>query len=243
MEISPIAHIIKCPHCGGLHTDEVWVERQPVDQFTLWTDGTYICPTTVRVSRPFNLCSYSGCEKTFWIMDAEVVHTVADINPDSPRSDEEQKVYNLWIEVCKGIHYFSVNDCYQAIEEGIAGDSSENWKWLRKFTWQESTEALRTMPDLLFTLGTTFRPSQRHYNNLLELIKLLDVSLKDERILAIEIHRQQGEFKSAADLIEFDWSSDNLELIDYQKELIAKKDMLLRRVPLKEDKSLTRLKR
>ena len=231
MEFS-YASIVKCPHCGGLHGSE-FPELSVGNGMTktLWTDGLETGFMINRPQRPFYYCTYTGCEKTFWFDDAEVVHVIRDLNINSCMSAEQKEVQQLYLELCKGVNYMGVDNCYQAIEEGIAGENLENWKCLRKFTWQESTEPLRNIPDIFLSLGSTNRLSERHYDNLSELKRLLDASLENERILALEINRQIGEFKAAADLIEFDWSADNRELINYQKRLIEEKDMLLRRVP------------
>jgi hypothetical protein len=50
---------------------------------------------------------------------------------------------------------------------------------------------------------------------------------------AIEIHRQRGEFEQAMALIDFDWQPDSLQMAEYQRDLIAQKDMMLRSILLK----------
>lgn len=232
MELSPIVNIIKCPHCGGLHADEEGAYRPSTPGMTLWTDGVYLCPTSFRKSFPFIWCGYGRCEKTFWRHGADIVHTINDRNPYAERSEQEQKVYDIWLELGKSVTHDQVSHCYQAIEEGVAGESRENWKSLRCVTWEESLEAFRGICDLKFPLGTRCRQSTRLKDNMIELRKLLDISEEDDRITALEIHRQLGDFEAALELSEFGWSAINNELIDYQKKLIKHKDTLLRIVPL-----------
>jgi len=227
------ARIVRCPHCGGLHSSDFpKISKGKGLDVALWTDGIKTgfminCP-----GRPFYYCTYTGCEKTFWFDDAEVVHVISDLNINSNMPADQKKALSLHCELSKGVNYTGLDNCYQAIEEGIAGENFEKWKRLRKFTWMETVDPLRALSDCNFVIGSCYALSKRHITNLMELRKLMDISIEEERLESIEIHRQSGEFKEAGNLLGYEWSNHSIELVDFQKELISQKDMMLRRISL-----------
>lgn len=173
--------------------------------------------------------------KTFWIESAEVVHRVDDTFMSDAYLEKQpvkqRKLVELWRDLSNAIWYDGIADCYQAIQEKIAGRKKSNWKWLRTFTWHEATSPFRGISEVSFPLGTKCILEKRHSSNISELVTLLNESDEGERLQLIELHRQQAEFAPASELLEFRWSEEALQLVDFLKTLIAIEDTILRRVP------------
>lgn len=172
---------------------------------------------------------------TFWIDTAKMVERVEDppwSSKDCEHLSGKRRIQaELWLELSRGLQYNGIDDCHQAIREGVAGRKKEKWCWLRTFTWYESTNAFRTISEFSFPVGTKCDLQERHLENLTELALLIDGSSEANRLELIEIHRQRGDFSSANTLLDFEWSKEAMSFVEYLGKLVANEDMILRRVP------------
>lgn len=215
--------------------DQSWASGNSFGGATLWTDGSLTDCMMPPIERPFIKCYRGGCLKTFWIESAQVVHRVdytfmADAHLEK-QPIEKRNLIELWRDLSNAIWYDGIDDCYQAIQERIAGRKKSNWKWLRTFTWHEATSPFRGISEVSFPVGTKCILEKRHASNLSELAALLDASDESERLQLIEVHRQQAEFAPASDLLEYQWSEEVLQLVEFLRTLISSGDTILRRVP------------
>jgi hypothetical protein len=116
----------------------------------------------------------------------------------------------------------SIVDYDRALETGMA-TTPEKERYVRMRRWWVANDPVRSSAATAATDAT-------HRANLLTLLSLLDDSVPDQRLMSAEIHRELGDFSSAAALLAFQFPKDYDPAVNFIRLLNEKKDASVREV-------------
>ncbi len=171
-----------------------------------WTDG-YMKANMLPDSPRHRKCPH--CGKLFWVEDLKKLGEV----------DNDGEIEKAWGRSKIALE-FEVSDYLLALENKFARTIEEN-KYLRTYAWWKFNDIQRwKQPERRFFRRSNYEhiPEETFYKNLEVLEKMLDESIKSERLQKAEIARELGRFEECGDLLNFDFD----ESLNDAKEFILK---------------------
>ncbi len=193
---------LQCNHC------EKPVTIRPLEQVnarmaTLWTDGYVDSPMVPEQPLVAN-CGH--CNKPVWLPELQAL-TAPDVTDAA-----EYKNLNL-VQL-------------QTLLQSYVHQASEHQLHLRIKIWQRHNHRYRNtkLTDVNFDI--------QHLDNMVKLLDILDMNVVQERLVAVELFRQLGEFGKANRLLHFTQSSLQPEVHLFMKKLISDKSKAVAKVEI-----------
>jgi hypothetical protein len=184
----------------------------------VWTDGKQVA-LMMPTNPPFVKCR--DCNQCYWLDDAEDAETIFGWSAEDANERARQNSAELVQEPCEG-------DYYQALDAGVA-DTPEREKLLRVLAWWLSNDEYRGLaPDQHVSLIC----SGPRWENLTALVRLLDETCEEDRIMKAEALRQMGEFDSAKRLLSCVDSPEFTNAVRKLQSLCDQKDSTVRLLQL-----------
>jgi hypothetical protein len=186
--------LYKCPHCGNLISKGSLLSGNNFGA-RLFSDGKSIAPMMPRFP---DLTKCRKCDSIFWLSELKEVGSYSWDEPEDP----------TWKDADPA-EFLNIEDSFRALESGMARDKEEE-KYIRKQIWWGYNDRIRNGQNI-------FKDAQdelRWKENIELLLRLLDPSDTDEKIMSAELYRNLGDFENCQKLIqslennELDWLRD-----------------------------------
>ncbi len=218
---SGAVQIRKCKKCGGLIEEETFISWNNLGG-VLWTDGYFDGDMW---ADPPQLVKCPHCREILWIDDQELLG----------RKRKRGMGRGSWRDFLGSEPFarLQTSDYFQVIDQG--GLDGKRLRYVRIRAWQWGNHARRacTRAGSPFSREAGWTPppmSERERKNLEALLHLLDEGDEDDRLMKAEACRELGRFDTALRLLEKPFEDELLRAVDCIRELIRKKDDLVREV-------------
>lgn len=187
-------YIYACPNCGNLIKKASIISGNTFNS-KLYSDGKRISPMLPEFP---DLTKCAKCDTILWLRKMKAVgkQKLGDKNNLQWQNADEAK-------------FLTVNDYFLALNNGLAENEGE-LLFIRRNIWWAYNDRVRNGKKL-FENGND---EIRWRENCAELIKLLDQSDLNQRIIIAEIKRNLGDFEGCLDMIkridneELNWLKD-----------------------------------
>ena len=206
--------VVACPHCGSLATYGTLTSGNTMGA-QVWTDGYGRAPM---LPRPPNVVICQGCERSYWLSDAEEVGVLPFPGEADPAVDPS------WLEA-PDVEEPTEAQYYRALEDGLATSDDEQ-RALRTLAWWRRNDEHRDLPpeeaDASFVVDGPCR------RNLEALVRLLDREDEDQAIVRAEVFRELGDFEASLDALGPVTSRQHVGLVGQIRSLCAERKTAVR---------------
>jgi hypothetical protein len=187
-------YIYACPNCGNLIKKASIISGNTFNS-RLYSDGKRISPMLPEFP---DLTKCAKCDSILWLRKLKAVgkQKLGDKN-------------NLQWQNADEARFLTVNDCFVALNNGLVENDSDAL-FVRRNIWWAYNDRERNGENL-FENGND---EIRWRENCTELIKLLDQSDLNQRIMIAEIKRNLGDFEGCLEIVkriedeELNWLKD-----------------------------------
>jgi len=187
--------IIECPKCKTQYKQKTLLSSNTFG-YTLWTDGRFISPHDPNLP---SLMKCKNCKTLIDIDELEPVKTI-DIN--------ETHLY----PTIKSVPKETPSLILKALKSNFSSENISTLSLRFKY-WYYCNDKRRSNSFLLDT------DNKALVENLKSLLPLLDLKNENNRLSAIEIHRELGEFELALDLLNYKFSEELVKVSELMKHL------------------------
>lgn len=220
MQPGPI-QIRKCTECGGLIEEETFLSWNNLGG-VLWTDGYFDGDMW---ADPPQLVKCPHCRKILWIDDQELLgrKRQRDANGERRRDFLRAQPFVL----------LEMSDYFQVIEQVRLDGKRLRHARVRAWQWGNHPRRACSQAGSRFSRGAGWTPPSVHESerlNLEALVPLLDECDEDDRVMKAEACRELGRFDAALRLLEIPFEDELMQTVDCIRELVVKKDDLVREV-------------
>ncbi len=182
-------YIYQCPKCGNLLSNGSLSSGNTIGA-QVFSDGKRIAPMLPEYT---DLTKCKSCNTIFWLSKLKEIGT-------QEWGDNEN---SKWQEA-NTAEFLELDDYFEALNNHLA-ETNDDELFIRERIWWSYNDRLRRGENIFMDE----KDEMRWKENVKNLLKLLDESKTNRRIMIAEINRNLGDFKKCIMLIE---SIDNEEL-------------------------------
>lgn len=175
-------YIYKCPTCdnlisrGSLRSGNTFGAK-------IYSDGKRIAPMLPEFP---DLTKCIKCNSIFWLSKLEELGTIDWDNDTDPTWNNADKA-----------RFLETDDYFEALEKGLAEDKEEEF-YIRQRNWWSYNDRTRKGKEIFKNEEDELRWNE----NLNQLLRFLDTSDLNQKIMTAEIYRNQGAYEKCVGLIE-----------------------------------------